>query len=51
MTLRQKKFLKYYFRVLNGAEAARLAGYSKRSAKELAYKLNQKPHIRREIEK
>ena len=49
LTPRQQQFL--HFLILtsgNGAESARLAGYSERSAKEIAYKLLQQDKIKKE---
>ena len=39
MTAQQERFITAYFDCLNGAEAARRAGYSKRTARQMAYKL------------
>jgi len=48
----QSNFIDYYFKTnFNGAEAARLAGYSEKSARHVAYNLLQKSYIREEIEK
>lgn len=51
MTLKQRLLLKNLFKVLNGAEAARKAGYSKRSAKEIACMTLRKPHVKAELDK
>ncbi|HEY4694454.1 MAG TPA: terminase small subunit [Candidatus Nanoarchaeia archaeon] len=46
MTLKQRLFIKHYLPTMGvGAEAARRAGYSVRSAKELAYRNMQNPSI------
>lgn len=51
MTFKQKLFLKNLFKIYNGAEAARLAGYSNRSAKEIACMTLKKAHIKAEFDK
>jgi phage terminase small subunit len=51
MTIKQKLFLKHYLPSMGvGAEAARRAGYSVRSAKEIAYKNLQREPIKVEVE-
>ena len=46
MTIKQRLFIRNYFKTLGmGAQSARLAGYSERSAKEIAYQNMQKKHI------
>lgn len=49
-TNKEKLFVSEYLRCFNGAEAARRAGYSVRSAREIAYDNLTKPHIKAEIE-
>lgn len=51
-TPRQRLFVKYYLgdAKLNGAEAARLAGYSEHTAKEIATENLAKPHIKAAID-
>lgn len=44
-------FIVEYLKDMNGAQAAIRAGYSKDSAKEIAYQLLQRPHIKKEIER
>lgn len=46
LTERQKDFIKFYLDKWNGSRAARLAGYSARSAANIAYENMRKPHIR-----
>jgi len=45
LTPRQQRFVEEYLAVLNGAEAARRAGYSPRSAKVRACRLMKKPAV------
>lgn len=47
---RQIKFCEEYVYDWNGARAARAAGYSEKTAKEMAYELLTKPHIQAHIE-
>lgn len=47
----QKLFVEYYLTHWNAAQAARDAGYSKKTAKVIGYQNLQKPHIRELIEK
>jgi len=46
LNIRQRKFLAEYLSGVSGAEAARRAGYSARNARQQAYDLLTKPHIR-----
>lgn len=45
LTNKEQMFINEYLRCWNGAEAARLAGYSPKAAKEIAYENLTKPHI------
>ena len=45
----QKRFVDEYLIVPNATEAARRAGYSKKTAKQKGYELRQKPEIREAI--
>jgi len=45
LTLKQSRFVENYCDSGNGAEAARRAGYTEKSAKEMAYENLTKPHI------
>jgi phage terminase small subunit len=45
LTLKQKKFVKEYAKLKNGSEAARRAGYSKKSASVIAAENLVKPNI------
>lgn len=50
LTAQQSEFVKYYVSTGgNGAEAARLAGYSPESARKIAYQLMDKPHVQQAI--
>jgi phage terminase small subunit len=52
LTLKQKKFVKYYFKTDgNGQKAAEKAGYSPASARIKASQNLIKPHVREEIRK
>jgi phage terminase small subunit len=51
MTARQRLFCEYYIQSGNAAEAARKAGYSERSAKDIAFSNLEKDHIKKYIEK
>lgn len=51
LTEKEKAFIDNYIICLNGAKAARLAGYSEATAKEIAYENLTKPHIRAAVEK
>ncbi len=51
LTRKRKAFVNYYIQCWNGAEAARKAGYSERSARFTANKLLRNPQIKAEIEK
>lgn len=47
LTPRQQRFIEYLLLTMgNGAKAARMAGYSEKSAKEIAYQLLKEPKIR-----
>jgi phage terminase small subunit len=48
---KRRRFIAEYMQDPNGAEAARRAGYSEASAKEIAYKLLADPAIRAEIKR
>ena len=51
-TDKERLFVEKYFELgLNGAKAARAAGYSAKSARNIAYENVTKPHIRAEIER
>lgn len=50
LTAREEKFVEEYLKCRNGAEAARRAGYSKRSARSIANENLTKPDILAEIE-
>lgn len=51
LTSRQRKFVEVYAFMGNGARAARLAGYSHRTARQVAHENLTKPYILEEIEK
>jgi phage terminase small subunit len=51
LTPRQERFVKEYLIDLNGTQAAIRAGYSARTAKEQAFDLLTRPHIREAVEK
>lgn len=46
LTLRDQRFVREYQLCGNGAKAAIAAGFSAKSAKEIAYQMMQRPHIR-----
>lgn len=50
LTPRQALFVREYLKDFNGARAARAAGYSPLTAKEGAYSLLQRPHIRAAVD-
>ena len=50
-SLKQELFIKFYMENFNGADAARRAGYSERTARYMAYENLEKPHIAREIKR
>lgn len=50
LTGKQAAFIEYYCRCWNGAEAARLAGYSEKSARQIGHENLKKPHIREAID-
>lgn len=45
MLEKQKRFAHNFAKTGNGAEAARLAGYSKKSARQTAYRLKKKQEV------
>lgn len=49
-TDKQRAFVRHYVACLNGAEAARRAGYSPTTAREMAHENLTKPHIRAAID-
>ena len=49
MTPKQKRFVEEYLIDLNAAKAARRAGYSKKTAREIGYENLTKPHIQQAI--
>lgn len=51
MNERQKRFVDFYVQTGNASEAARLAGYSKRTAAVIGDENLKKPYIQREIER
>ena len=51
MTNMQLRFIEEYIKCPNGSEAARRAGYSPRTAHQIAYENLRKPHIRKIIQK
>lgn len=51
LTDKQKRFAFEYLKDLNGAQAAIRAGYSKNTAREQAYDLLTRPHIKHFVEK
>ena len=51
LTWKEKAFLDEYMKDYNGAAAARRAGYSEDSAKEIAYKILTKVHIKEELKR
>lgn len=50
LTIREERFIVEYIKCRNGAKAARRAGYSEHTAKEIAHENLTKPHILKEIE-
>lgn len=50
LTLKQRKFCDVYVKTANGAESARLAGYSEKTAGEMAYENLNKPQIKRYVD-
>jgi phage terminase small subunit len=50
ITERQQRFVDEYLIDLNGAQAAIRSGYSKKTAKEMAYELLTRPHIKAAID-
>nr|WP_036257262.1 terminase small subunit [Megasphaera sp. UPII 135-E] len=51
LTEKQERFIDYYIETNNASEAARLAGYSKRTAKSMGSENLTKPAIQQAIEK
>lgn len=51
LTDKQKRFIHEYIICANGSEAARRAGYSKRTANRMASENLAKPHIKAEIDR
>ena len=51
MTERQKRFVDFYIKTCNASEAARLAGYSDKTAYSIGDENLKKPEISREIAK
>ena len=51
LTEKQKRFIDAYIETANGAEAARRAGYSEKTARDIATENLAKPNIQKEIEK
>lgn len=50
LTIKEKKFCHQYIIDWNGARSAREAGYSERTAREIAYENLSKPHIQQYID-
>ena len=50
LTDRQERFVIEYLATANGAEAARRAGYSEHTAKEMAWENLTKPYVRKAID-
>lgn len=50
LTTKEQLFVMEYLACNNGAEAARRAGYSEHTAKEIAYENLTKPHLKEAIE-
>ncbi len=51
MTEKQKKFCREYLKTLNATQAAIRAGYSKKTARQIATTMLSKVYIREEIQK
>lgn len=51
LTIKQDKFIKEYIKTGNGKQSAIKAGYSKKTAGEMAYENLNKPQIKVKIEK
>jgi len=49
LSVQQEQFCQYYVLFNNGAKAARSAGYSDQTAKEMAYELLTRPHIQKRV--
>jgi hypothetical protein len=50
LTPKQRKFCELYVKTSNGTESAKLAGYSKKTAGEMAYENLGKPQIKRYVD-
>jgi phage terminase small subunit len=50
LTEKQKRFADYFIETGNASEAAKLAGYSKKTAHDIGHENLQKPHIREYID-
>jgi phage terminase small subunit len=50
MTKQQADFIIAYFECLNGAKAARRAGYSVKTARQMAYKLKKLPAFQKAMD-
>lgn len=51
LTVKEQRFIEEYVKDFNGAKAAERAGYSKNSAKQIAYENLTKPYLKSEIQK
>jgi hypothetical protein len=51
LTEKQKKFTREYLKELNATKAARLAGYSNKTAYSIGHENLNKPEVRKEIER
>ena len=51
LTWKESKFLDEYMKDYNGAGAARRAGYSEDTARQIAYEILTKPYIKEELKK
>lgn len=50
LTPKQRKFCEVYVKTTNGAESARVAGYSKKTAKEMAAENLTKPNVKKYVD-
>lgn len=50
LTEKERLFVSHYLELLNASQAARLAGYSERSAGQLGWQMLRKPHIAQAID-
>lgn len=50
MTIKEQRFVEEYIKDFNGAKAAERAGYSKNSAKQIAYENLTKPYLKEKID-